>query len=189
MTDFIRLLSSAGQILGLKTKEAGKWFKKTVDDLSKFKKADPNRVFTKDATPKIGRMYMFVYDAKGKATLPYFDMYPLVIPIEFYTDGFLGINFHYLPPVARATLLNALMKIKNNDKYDDTTKLNISYKLLKAYSTKYAGFQNCLKRYLFGHVRSSFHYVSSADWEKAVMMPTQKWSVNPNKKYAGTPPS
>ena len=188
MVDFVKLLSSTGQTLSLRAKEANKWFRDSIDRFNNRLQTNPRLVFNKDATPQIGRMYMFVYDAKHKDTLPFFDMYPLVIPIEFYGDGFLGINFHYLPPMARARLLNELQKIVNNNKYDDTTKMLVSYETLKIYGSKLKAAQGCLKRYLFAHVRGQFHYVSPVDWEKAVLMPIQKWSINPNKKYAGSPP-
>lgn len=188
MVDFVKILSSTGQSLTLRTKEAGQWYRHAVDSVNSRIMTNPKQVFTKDASPQIGRMYMYTYDAKHKDKLPFFDVYPLVIPIEIYGDGFLGINFHYLPPMARARLLNALSDITNNDKYDDTTKLLVSYKVLKMSSIQFSGFQNCVKRYLYAHVRSPFHYVSPRDWEKAVLMPLQKWSINPNKKYAGSPP-
>jgi hypothetical protein len=188
MVDFIKLLSSTGQSLTMRAKEASQWFRNSIENFNRRLQTDPSKVFNKDATPQVGRMYMFVYDAKHKATLPFFDMYPLVIPIEFYTDGFLGINFHYLPPMARARLLQQLQEVANNNKYDDTTKLNISYEVLKVYGSRFKAANGCIKRYLFSHVRGRFHYVSPADWEKAVLMPTQKWSINPNKKYAGSPP-
>jgi hypothetical protein len=183
MNDFVKLLSSTGQTLNLRMKEAGKWFKDAIDKFNRKLTTDPKQVFNKDASPQVGRMYMFVYDAKHKETLPYFDVYPLVIPIKFYGDGFLGINFHYLPPMARARLLNDLTKISNNNKYDDSTKLLISYEVLNMYGSRFEAAQGCIKRYLFAHVRGSFHYVSPVDWEKAVLMPMQKWQINPNKKY------
>ena len=40
----------------------------------------------------IGRMYFYYYDPKTKDSLPYYDKFPLVIPIERYPDGFLGLN-------------------------------------------------------------------------------------------------
>jgi hypothetical protein len=131
---------------------------------------------------------MFAYDPKYKNILPYYDAYPLVFPIEFYSDGFLGINLHYLPPLARAKLLTNLKDLANNDKYDNSTKLAISYNVLKAHSIQFNGFENCIKRYLFAHVRSSFHQVSPYDWDKAVLLPLQRWQINPNRKYARKPP-
>ncbi|QMP83949.1 MAG: hypothetical protein [Caudoviricetes sp.] len=185
--EFIQILRSSSREIAESAKSAIDWFKGKVTDLIKKVKT-PNQVFSKDATPSIGQMYMFVYDAKHKDTLPFYDMYPLVFPIEFYGDGFLGINLHYLPPLARAALLNNLKKLANNNKYDDSTKLAISYEVLKAHAMRFKGFENCIKRYLFSHVRSSFHQVSSSDWDKAVLLPLQRWHVNPNKKYAKNPP-
>lgn len=185
--EFIQILRSSSREIAESAKSAIDWFKGKVANIIK-KVKNPNQVFTKDATPTIGQMYMFVYDAKHKDTLPFYDMYPLVFPIEFYGDGFLGINLHYLPPLARAALLNNLKKLANNNKYDDSTKLAISYEVLKAHAMRFKGFENCIKRYLFSHVRSSFHQVSSSDWDKAVLLPLQRWHVNPNKKYAKNPP-
>ena len=48
-------------------------------------------------TPHYGRINMFFYDPKGRKTLPYYDTFPLSITNRKYPDGFLGINFHYLP--------------------------------------------------------------------------------------------
>lgn len=168
------------------TMAAQDWFKDSVTDMQK---RDPKNIFKRFSAPQIGNMYLFVYDPKYKKTLPFYDMYPLVIPIEMYVDGFLGLNLHYLPPLSRSQLMGALDDIKNNDKYNDTTKLLISYELLKRYSgSKFIGHDACIKKYLFGHVRSSFNYVQPADWSKAILLPLQRWQVNPNKKYAGRPP-
>lgn len=186
--EFLQILKSSGRDLAEGAKAAINWFKDKISDITKKLKRDPNNVFTKDGTPEIGQMYMFAYDPKYKATLPYYDAYPLIFVIEFYGDGFLGINLHYLPPMARARLLSSLKSLATNNKYDDTTKLNISYELLRASAIRFSGFENCVKRYLFAHVRSSFHQVSPYDWDKAVLLPLQRWQVNPNRKYARNPP-
>jgi hypothetical protein len=184
MADFYALLRQAGTSILSQAKQAAQWFGQQVKDITK----NPNNLFKRNSFPKIGNMYLFVYDPKLKATLPFYDAYPLVIPIEYYSDGFLGLNLHYLPPMGRAALLDALTALANNNKYDETTKLNISYKMLKSYSIRFSGYQNCVKRYLFGYVRSSFHYVNPADWNKVVLMPLQKWVVNSDKRYADSPP-
>lgn len=186
--EFIQIVRSSGKDLAEAARSAIDWFKDKIGEIVKKVKRTPNQVFTKDATPTIGQMYMFVYDPKYKNVLPFYDMYPLVFPIEFYSNGFLGINLHYLPPLARAKLLNSLKKLANNNKYDDSTKLVISYEILRAHAVQFKGFENCVKRYLFSHVRSSFHQVSSSDWDKAVLLPLQRWQVNPNRKYARNPP-
>jgi len=159
------------------------WFREQLKLVGTTK--DP---FVKTGVPTVGNMYLFVYDPKHKATLPFYDMYPLAIPINYTNDGFLGLNLHYLPPGGRSALLGALISIQNNDKYNDSIKLNISYDLLKGASSKFSGFEQCVKRYIFGHVMSSYHYVQPSDWNKIVGMPLQRWKVNSNPKLAGSPP-
>ena len=56
----------------------------------------------------IGHMYFFFYDPKTKDKLPYYDRFPLVIPIQKYNDGFLGVNLHYIHPKHRIILLDKL---------------------------------------------------------------------------------
>ena len=186
---FNDLLRSTAMDIASKAKDALSWFKDSIENINKKEqKTDPNKIFKNVAAPEIGSMYLFVYDAKHKAVLPFYEMYPLVFPIEMHRDGFLGINLHYLPPMARVSLMRALVDIRNNNKYNQTTKLNISYELLSRYSNRFKGANNCIKRYLFAHVRSGFKYVNPSDWEKAALLPLQRWSVNTNKKYTGTPP-
>lgn len=181
------LRKSAYQIQS-EQKESINWLKDTIYDINRKQKGDPNKLFRKTSMPQIGDMFLFVYDPKTKDKLPFWDTYPLVFPINMYDDGFLGLNLHYLPYMQRANLMNALDSIKNNDKYNDTTKLNISYELLNRYATQFKGFDVCIKRYLYGHVRSSFHYVSPSDWGKVIMLPLQRWKINPNRRLAGSPP-
>lgn len=121
----------------------------------------------------VGRMYMFRYDAKLKDTLPVWDKFPLVIPMEIYSDGFLGLNLHYLDPYNRLALLDRLHDFINNDKYDDTTKFRLSYGLL-ANSRRFRMIEPCIKRYLFTHVMSSMIYIEPDNWETAIFLPFQK---------------
>jgi len=180
---FVQKLNSSRKQLSEAAKKSIDWVKEKIQKIK-----NPMRIFNKPGKPEIGSMCMFSYDPKYKNVLPYYDAYPLVFPIEFYSNGFLGINLHYLPPMARARLMDNLKKIANNNKYNDTTKLNISYEVLRAHSRQFSGFENCIKRYLYSHIRSTFHEVHPSDWDKAVMLPLQKWVTNPNKKYSANPP-
>lgn len=56
--------------------------------------------------PYFGRMNFFLYDAKYKDKLPYWDRFPLVLPLEETNNGFIGLNFHYLSIPMRLKLLN-----------------------------------------------------------------------------------
>ena len=121
----------------------------------------------------IGRMYFYHYDPKYKDVLPVYDKFPLVIPMEMYSDGFLGLNLHYLDPYNRLALLDRLLDFANNDKYNDSTKLNLSYDLLTR-SRRYKLIEPCIKRYLSSHIRSSLIYIEPNSWETAIFLPTAK---------------
>ena len=56
----------------------------------------------------LGNMYFFFYNPKHKKTLPWYDTFPLVFPIKSFSDGFLGLNMHYLAPKDRAILMDQL---------------------------------------------------------------------------------
>lgn len=164
-----------------KVREATAWYRneasKATRDATKLIKEDENRLQSRFNQSSIGRMYLFYYDAKhknDKKKLPYWDRFPVIFPIEMYPDGFLGINFHYLPPQQRARLLDSLDSLANNTKYDDTTKLRISYKLLKS-ASQLNLFKPCVKRYLFNHVRSKYMYITPNEWPFAVFLPIAKW--------------
>ena len=55
----------------------------------------------------IVNLNMFIYSPKFAKTLPYYDTFPLVMPLELAEGGFYGLNFHYLPYALRARLLDA----------------------------------------------------------------------------------
>ena len=146
-----------------KAKEVGK-----VNETSFFRNAGADRL--KNAGQfRIGSMYMFYYDPKYKDTLPYYDRVPLIFPINRAQGGFLGINFHYLPLKLRAKLMDSLYDVASNDRYDDTTKMKVSYQILGA-SSQYREFKPTVKHYLFSQVRSKLLYVSPSEWDIALFL-------------------
>ena len=159
--------------------DAREWFR---DEARKINAANPTRFMNDPSFKKenrlnlqsIGKMYMFVYDPKTKDILPYYDTFPLVFPIEFYGDSFLGINMHYLPPALRAKLMDALYLTINNNKYDKTTLLKISYNILNG-ASRYRYFKPCVKKYLMTHVGSPFIYIAPDEWDYALMLPTERF--------------
>lgn len=122
----------------------------------------------------LGRLYFFAYSPKTKDKLPYYDMFPLVFPIEEYDDGFLGLNLHYLSLRDRATLLNQLSSYKNNNRWDHTTKLKMSYQTLQAASRLDIA-KPCIKRYLYSNVRSKFIEVTADEWDIAIFLPVDNF--------------
>ena len=157
-----------------RSKESREWFRKQASALGKVNRNqlmnEPEMKLTGKQIP--GGMFMFFYDPKGKDKLPYYDSFPLTIIVDKAPGGFTGLNLHYLPMVLRAKFLDALMEITDDKKYDENTKFNLSYSMLKkASSMKY--FKPCFKRYLMSNVRSRFALVPAPEWEIATFLPTQ----------------
>lgn len=121
-----------------------------------------------------GNMYLFMYDPKLKAQLPYYDTVPLVLPFRSLPDGFLGINLHYLPYLARFKLLGELSKLTTDKKISEKTKIQISWQILNS-STKYLAATACVKHYLNSHIRSRFLKINYADWITASMLPVESF--------------
>lgn len=118
----------------------------------------------------IGSMFLYKYDPKTKEKLPYYDTFPLTIPIEPYDDGFLGLNLHYLSIPLRIPLLNKLISLVNSPSMTGTTYMRVSYSLLKD-SPKYKEFVPCVKRYLYSHITSSMLVIQPSEWMMTAYLP------------------
>jgi len=123
------------------------------------------------ARPTVGRLYLFFYDPKWKLKLPYFDRYPCVFPLSIDSGGMLGLNMHYLDYYSRAMLMEQLRLLANNAQVPENRKLNIAYDILTQSAARYKGFKACIKRYLWGHVRSRFLRVPYDQWTMTIMLP------------------
>ena len=156
-----------------RTAESQAWFQKQAGYLGRIN----NNALLKEPVLKTeseqipGGMFMYFYDPKTKETLPYYDKFPLTVIVGPAAGGFTGLNLHYLPMVLRAKLLDALMDITSDKKYDDNTKFNLSYNTLKK-ASKMRYFKPCFKRYLTAHVKSRFARVPASEWEIATFLPT-----------------
>ena len=135
---------------------------------------DPETIKKSRALP--GRMFMFFYDAKHKATLPYYDRFPLILMVESASPkkGFYGLNFHYLDYRKRAILLSRLLQYSNNKKYDESTRLRLSYKLLKG-ASRLEAFKPCFKHYLPSQIKSQIKMVPADYWETALFFPSEQF--------------
>ena len=118
---------------------------------------------------------MYFYDPKHRETLPYYDMFPLVIMVEPAKGGFYGLNLHYLAPSLRARLFDKLLETTNNNKYDETTKMKVRYNLLKSVS-RFPGVKPCYKRYLYSQIERMPVKVEAPEWEIALFLPTEQFA-------------
>jgi len=176
--------SLAKEGLSPRTNASREWLKTKVKDLKPTSDAlmrDKSRLKN---TSMIGKMYFYFYDPKTKDTMPYYDRFPLVIPIERYNDGFLGLNLHYIHPKHRMVLLDKLSDTTNNDTYDEKTKFKINYRYLSAASRIFEA-TPCIKRYLFTQIESRFLEITADEWDIAAMLPVESFvGATTSKVYA-----
>ncbi len=147
------------------------WFRDKIKEFGKPGAMDLIRDGKRDNNPFYGRLNMFFYDPKYKKTLPYYDTFPLVLPLENYPDGFLGINFHYLPMTLRLELLDRVVDYSNNTKFDESTRLAVDYSKLKRIDL----IKPALKRYLAGRVKTQFRRIDADEFTVAVLLPVARF--------------
>ena len=169
-----------------RTQESRTWFRRKAQQLRRVNRRELMREEEIELRNRFmpGKMYMFFYDPKTKDKLPYYDGFPLVIPVERAEGGFYGLNLHYLPNVLRAKFLDALLEITNNNKYDESTRFGVTLKLLQS-SSKMRFFKPCYKHYLTRHVKSRLARVMAPEWEIATFLPTAQFEkANKGAVYA-----
>tara|TARA_Y200000002_G_scaffold87228_1_gene69533 strand:+ start:50 stop:607 length:558 start_codon:yes stop_codon:yes gene_type:complete len=147
------------------------WFRDKIKEFGTPTSANLIRDGKRTSKPTFGILNMFVYDPKLKEKLPYYDTFPLVLPIEEYNNGFLGINLHYLSMPMRLRLLDRLVDYSNNNKFDESTRLRVDYSKLKRVDL----IKPCLKRYLAGQVKSKFRKVEADEFMIATLLPVQRF--------------
>jgi len=128
----------------------------------------------------LGKMYFFVYNPKHKATLPYYDMFPLVLPVERYSDGFLGINFHYLSPKDRAVLLDEIKVFVNDKSLSENARIMLTYDMLRGF-TRFKRAKPCLKRYLTTYMKTQFIPVLPDEWGPSIFLPVENFKKKSKK--------
>ena len=165
------------------SKEALGWFESKRRELRpKFERSDGviRDQILKDAKRRRqlllhGRFYMFFYNPKGKANLPYWDRFPLIYLIKTYKNGsFLGLNFHYVDYNTRARFLSNSMKWANNRPLQENSKLLLHYPTMKK-SRKYKAYRAMIKRYDPKYIHSQIIRVPGDEWEIAIHLPVERF--------------
>jgi len=138
------------------------WYRNAVSLITD--RSSPSELFAGGkllGRPSAGRMSMFFYDPKFKQRLPYYDTFPLVMPIGGIGGGFLGINFHYLPIPLRMRLLDKVVNFPNDVNYQGLKRIS----LLKP----------TIKKYLNGFVKSEFRIIQPDEFVVAALLPVQNF--------------
>jgi len=168
-----------------RTRSARNWFRNLARQTTGVQpntiiKTAPKVQLTR--VPQVGFMYHFFYEPKMRDELPYYDRFPLVFPFKrgftrqraVEGGSFLGLNLHYLHPRLRARLMDGLYTISTDKKFDEDTRIRLSYEILNK-ASKFRFFKPCVKRYLVRRVRGRFVKINSDQWDTALFLPTERF--------------
>ena len=129
--------------------------------------------------PNFGMMNLFYYRPKGAEKLPYYDIFPLVIPLgRRLNDGFVGINFHYLSVPQRWLLLERLSMFQMPSELDafDTEEgagdvMALFYPKIK----RKRGVKPIVRRYLNKYVKSYYLKIELSEMLIALTLPVERF--------------
>lgn len=162
------------------SQKSSRWFKQQIKLLSSTQITGDRLLRALDDSANIvrniipGDMYLFKYDPKTKDTLPMWDVFPLIIPFKYVNDGFLALNFHYLPYQKRVILLDNLSKFNNNS---TNLKIKFSWDLINGMS-KLSDAKQCVKRYIKYHIISNVRRIEPRNWATALLLPVEQFVYN-----------
>lgn len=122
----------------------------------------------------LGNLYLYTYTAKMEDELKYYDMFPLCMPFEYTSNGFVGINFHYLSPLLRMKLMSKLLDFTDAEIEEKST-IDIDWGVLASQS-KFPEVRPAVKRYLYSQVKSRFIKVKPEHWKASIFLPVSNFN-------------
>ena len=177
---FLSKVSDAirGGTVGKEVQRSAKWFQDKIKGLkgelkNRFSSTNAAKFYREAETKvnpnvlkrrvELGDLFCYYYKPKYMATLPYYDMFPMIMLISAEKDTFLGINFHYLRPKWRAVLLDRVSaKIGNG--LPRWSKLRQIRQIAPT-----------IKRYRFDHIIRKVIPIEEDEQEIAIFLPTEKF--------------
>jgi hypothetical protein len=143
-----------------KKRRSGDWYVGALEQaLSSIQ--DPDISESDTGGVSIGDLIFFQYGAKYPEKYEFWDLQPLSYVIEFYPDGFLGSNLHYINPDYRDAVARSLINSKGGVTVP----------------------KNSIHRYLYSGIGSLYKVPKSEDWGDIALLPTEKFIDNRGMKY------
>ncbi|UOL48750.1 DNA end protector protein [Pseudomonas phage Astolliot] len=136
------------------------------------------------ATPEPGKMYTYVYDAKYKKTLPYWDKFPLIIMLDVNAQYQLGLNLHYVPPKFRQIFLEKLLASNPSLLNQKTIGPRAKFKINWAAVKKYPGADKMIKLYIRSRIKGKMVEISPTQWANTIYLPTQQFLDKDGKRFS-----
>ncbi len=171
------LAEYAKQKLDPKSQAATRWLATNLSKIESQMRPDvfnrSRKASSKPASFSLGCMMFFGYDPKGRAELPFWDEFPLIIVLKKSGSSLLGLNLHYLRPADRATFLNYLLRFVDNPDYhrDPPSYLNVTYEQLKR--NRYM--RQCIKRYNLSNIKTKVNIIPSDEWKIITFLPIDRF--------------
>ena len=129
--------------------------------------------------PNFGMMNLFYYRPKGAAKLPYYDVFPLVIPIgRRLNDGVVGLNFHYLSVPQRWLLLERLSMFQMPSELDSFDTEEGAGEVMALFWSKIKrkrGVKPIVRRYLTKNIQSYFLKIELSEMLIALAIPMERF--------------
>ena len=119
---------------------------------------------------ELGDLFCYYYNPKYRTTLPYYDMFPMIMLIGAEKETFLGINFHYLRPKWRAVLLDRV-SAKLGSGLPRWSKLRQIRQIAPT-----------IKRYRFDHIMRRVVPIEENEQEIAIFLPTERFKKSAKAK-------
>ena len=154
------------------TDRSATWYRSQVNRIASGKTA--GQLFREgklQGRPSVGRLNLFGYNPKLRAKLPYYDIFPLVLPLEPIKGGFMGMNFHYLPPLLRFRLLERMQARASDRRFDSKTRFEVAYDDVKAIKLV----KPTIKKYLYAYCQTGFLRINADDAAIAIYLPVQRF--------------
>lgn len=148
------------------------WYRTQVNKIASNKTA--GQLFRENKLnnrPSVGRLNLFGYNPKFRKTLPYYDVFPLVLPLEPISGGFMGMNFHYLPPMLRFRLLERMQATATDNRFDSKTKFDVNYGDVKSIKIV----KPTIKKYLYAYCQTGFLRINADEAAIAIYLPVQRF--------------
>lgn len=147
------------------------WFRETVEGIPKARTT---------GAPSVGKMYTYVYDAKYKKKLPYWDKFPLIIMLDVSSTHQLGLNLHYIPPKARQAFLEKILVMLSQKNFGPKAYFKINWAAVK----KYPGAEKMIKLYIRSRIKGNMVEINPMYWANAIYLPTQQFLDKNNNRYS-----
>ena len=163
--------------VGKEVKRSAQWFQDKIKGLkgevkNRFSSTNAAKFYREsekinDAVFKrrvsLGDLFCYYYNPKYRKTLPYYDMFPMIMLLSAEKETFLGINFHYLRPKWRAILLDRVTA-KIGGGIPKWSKLRNIKQIAPT-----------IKRYRFDHIMRKVIPIEEDEQEIAIFLPTERF--------------